>query len=116
MSPIDKVPARSFFAELLLPLKHANMRKNVRYLNCAPKDSYWEEVASRTGGLERLSAASCTGSALLESLGRYWLTRNDANLPKLLLYLIALRQEIVESRPVEEQKEPRLTEFVYPLF
>jgi len=49
-------------------------------------------------------------------LGRYWLTKNEGNLPKLLPYLIALRQEIVESRPVEEQKEPRRTEFVYPLF
>ena len=68
------------------------------------------------GGLKRLSAASSTGSALLELLGRYWLTKNEGNLPKLLPYLIALRQEIVESRPVEEQKEPRRTEFVYPLF
>jgi hypothetical protein len=117
MSQIDKVPAKSFFADLLLPLKHANTRRSVHYLSrTSPQPSYWQAVVSRTGGLEKLSAASSSGSALLQLLGRYWAAQNDGNLPKLLPYLDGLRREIVESHPVEEAQEPRLPEFVYPIF
>ena len=117
MSQIDKIRVRSFFADLLLPLKHANTRRNVHYLSRTPQQaSYWQPVISRTGGLQRLSAASSSGSALLELLGRYWVAQDDQNLPKLLPYLDDLRREIVESQPVEDAKEPRLPDFVYPIF
>lgn len=117
MSQIDGVPAKVFFADLLLPLKHANTRRNVLYLNRTAKaGSYWEPVVSRTGGLEKLTAASSGGSALLELLGRYWVKENDKNLPKLIPYLVELRRQIVESQPVQDNQEPRLTEFVYPIF
>jgi hypothetical protein len=117
MSQIDRVPAKFFFADLLLPLKYANTRRNVLYLSRTAKaGSYWEPVVSRTGGLEKLTAASSGGSVLLELLGQYWAKQNDKNLAKLLPYLVELRREIVESHAVEDNQEPRLSEFVYPLF
>lgn len=117
MSPIDRVPAKSFFADLLLPLKHANTRRNVHYLSRASQDpGNWQPVISRTGGLERLSEASSNSSALLELLGRYWVAQNDRDLPKLLPYLVALRSEIVEAASVQDAEVPRLPEFVYPIF
>ena len=117
MSQTDRVPAKFFFADLLLPLKHANTRRNVTYLNrTARAGSYWGTVVSRTGGLEKLTAASSGGSALLELLRQYWVKQNDKNLPKLIPYLVELRREIVESPPVQDNREPRLSEFVYPIF
>jgi hypothetical protein len=117
MSQIDGVPEKVFFADLLLPLKHANTRRNMLYLNRTAKGgSYWEPVVSRTGGLEKLTAASSGGSALLELLGQYWVKLNDKNLPKLIPYLVELRREIVESHPAKDDEEPRLSEFVYPIF
>jgi hypothetical protein len=117
MSQIDRVPARSFFADLLLPLKHANTRKNVHYFGrTAPPESCWQPVRSRTGGIEKLSATTSAGPSLLELLAQYWATQNDVNLPRLFPFLVALRQELVESHPPENEPEPRLTEFVYPLF
>ena len=117
MNSTERVSARSFVAELLLPLKRANMRNNIRYVNCdARKSTHWEPVVSRTGGMERLSLINNSGPALLASLEQYWRSNNDVNLPKLLPYLLALRQQIIETRPVESDKEPRLSEFVYPLF
>ena len=117
MNSTDQVPARSFVAELLLPLKRANMRKNIFYLNRdARKSSHWEPVVSRTGGMERLSLIKSSGPALLASLEQYWRRNNDVNLPKLLPYLLALRQQIIEMGVVKNEKEPRLSEFVYPLF
>jgi hypothetical protein len=104
-------------AELLLPLKRANMRKNIRYLNCdARKSTHWEPVVSRTGGMERLSLVNSSGPALLASLEQYWRRNNDMTLPKLSPYLLALRQQIIETVDVENEKGPRLSEFVYPLF
>jgi hypothetical protein len=117
MSQIDKVPAKCFFADLLLPLSYANARRNVCYLDRTAKSgSYWGPVVSRTGGLEKLTAESSSGPALLELLGQYWVKQNDRNLPKLLPYLVALRSEIVESHPDKANQEPRLSEFVYPIF
>ena len=117
MNSTERVPARSFVSELLLPLKRANMRKNILYLNCdARKSTHWEPVLSRTGGMERLSLINSSGPALLASLEQYWRKNNDVNLPKLLPYLLALRQQILETGEVENEKGPRLSEFVYPLF
>jgi hypothetical protein len=117
MSQTDPVPPEFFFAELLLPLRHAVARRNIHYLKLdrEPK-SYWRPVASRTGGLERLCAAECAGDELLARLGQYWAARGDAYLPKLLPYLIALRRDLVNARPVGVEHQPELDDFVYPLF
>src|SRR5215831_10634693 len=117
MNPIDKVPAKFFFAELLLPLKHANARKNIEYMRLSSSESStWEPVSSRTGGMERLSAWNCGGAALLNVLKEYWGSQNESNLSKLLPYLAALRQELLEQRPAEDQTEGHVPDFVYPLF
>jgi hypothetical protein len=117
MNQTDKLAAQIFFADLLLPLGRANIRKDVHYLNCdRSKASYWQPVVSRTGGMERLSAESSSGPALIELLGQYWREHNDANLPKLIPYLIELRSEIVGSRPPQEEEQPYLSDFVYPIF
>ena len=117
MNQTDRTELASFFADFLLPLRHSNARKNVHYLKLdRGAASYWQPVASRTGGLERLSADAATGPALLEALGRYWGGQGDANLPKLLLRLLALRCMLVEARTVENAAEPELTDFIYPLF
>jgi hypothetical protein len=114
---INRVPGRSFFADLLLPLKYANTRRNVHYFSrIAPQAACWQPVISRTGGLQKLSASSSRGLALLELLGEYWVSQKDSNLPKLLPYLVTLRRELVESLPAGDEQEPRLTEFVYPIF
>ena len=117
MSQIDRTQFASFFADFLLPLRHSNARKKVHYLKLDREAaSYWGPVASRTGGLERLSADAAAGSALLEALGRHWAEQGDAKLPKLLPHLLALRREIVETRTGGDSTEPELTDFIYPLF
>jgi hypothetical protein len=117
MSPIDKVPAKFFFAELLLPIKHANTRKGIRYLRVgSPGSSTWQAVSSRTGGMERLSASKCAATALLDSLNLYWANQKDSNLLKLLPYIVALRQELIDKPPAEDNAEGHVPDFVYPLF
>lgn len=117
MSPIDRMHAKCFFADLLLPLRNANLRKNVHYLaRTAPHTTCWSKVVSRTGGLEKLSASTSNASALFERLGQYWASQNEGNLTKLLPYLVTLRQEMTGSQPQSADQEPKLTEFVYPMF
>ena|SRR5579863_10346876 len=117
MRPTDWMRAKCFFADLLLPLRHANVRRGVHYLTrTAPKTTCWSKVVSRTGGLEKLSAATSNGSALLGRLGQYWASQNDGNLTKLLPYLVSFRQEMAESHPQSADLGPQLTEFVYPMF
>jgi hypothetical protein len=119
MSQIDHQPARSFFAELLTPLKRANARLSRTYLSRSPDPtSYWREVRSRTGGTARLSAATCDGAALLQSLAQYWGTQNDEQLPKLLPHLVELREAIIQPEPQSpvDLPEAELPEFVYVLF
>lgn len=117
MSATEGQKARAFFADLLLPLKRANMRRDVRYLNCVRSaDSYWGSIASRTGGVERLSNANCGGASLIGRLGRHWERQNDRDLPKLLPHLLALRQEIIGSPLADDEGETPEAEFVYPLF
>ncbi len=116
MHRTERVDARSFFADFLLPLKRANMRKNIQYLDrVRPRDSYWETTVSRTNGLEQLPTIR-GATSLLEVLGTYWEMQNDRNLSKLLPYLLALRVEISESLSADDERETPPVEFVYPLF
>ena len=117
MSRTERIPPEYFFGELLLPLRYATARESIHYLQRDREpDSYWRPVASRTGGLERLSAATCGGDELLERLGRYWSARGDTYLPKLVPYLIALRRDLVDSKSADIERRPELSDFVYPLF
>jgi hypothetical protein len=117
MSPIEKVPAKYFFAELLLPLKHANSRKNIHYMRLrSSESSTWEPVSSRTGGMEKVSASNCSATALLNSLSVHWGNQSESDLIKFLPYLMALREELMEQRPLKDETNGRVPDFVYPLF
>jgi len=117
MSQTDAVPPEFFFAELLLPLRHASARRNIHYLKLdCEAESYWSPVISRTGGLERLGAAECGGEAMLQRLGQYWVARGDVYLPKLVPYLMALRRDLLEAKPVGGEQRTELSDFVYPLY
>jgi hypothetical protein len=117
MSSTENQSAAIFFADLLLPLRHANLRRGVAYLDRGPRrESYWGEVASRTGGIERLSASACDAAALLGSLGNYWVRRNEPSMLQLLPYLEALRQELTGAARADHQATQQLEEFNYPLF
>jgi hypothetical protein len=109
--------AAIFFAELLLPLRLANLRRGVAYLDRGPRrESYWGEVLSRAGGLERHSHSACDAATLLASLGSYWARRNEPDLLQLLPHLEALRKELTGAARVDDQARQELTEFNYPLF
>jgi hypothetical protein len=111
----DRRAADIFFADLLLPLRQANIRRRVNYLDRGPpRQSYWSKVASRTGGMEELPAA-CDVRTLLDMLGSYWVRRNEATLLQLLPHLEALHQQLTGAAAKNPQPEPPLTEFMYPL-
>jgi hypothetical protein len=117
MSSIDNTSAAIFFAELLLPLRYTNLRRGIAYLYRGQRrQSYWGEVASRTGGMERLSSAGCDATALLSSLGGYWVLRHESNLLQLLPHLERLGQELAGTASTKDQAADQLTEFRYPLF
>jgi hypothetical protein len=117
MNPIEGHAAEVFFAELLLPLRRANLRRGVDYLDGLERGvSHWGRVVSRTGGIERLLGAACDPDHLLEQLGNYWRGRNEPHLEELLPYLRALRQSLLDSSPADPHSERAPTEFVYPLY
>jgi hypothetical protein len=116
MNRTERVDAKSFFADFLLPLKRANMQKNIQYLDhVRPRDSYWGKTVSRTNGLEQLSTIG-DATSLFEALGTFWEMQNDRNLCKLLPYLLVLRVEISGSISADDERETPPVEFVYPLF
>jgi hypothetical protein len=117
LSSTEGRAAAIFFAEFLLPLAQANSRKGVVYLDRGGGrlSSYWQAVATRTGGLERLSGQSCCPSALLRRLGDYWACREEPDLPQLLPHLEALRRELTDPAH-SEPPDYRLNDFVYPMF
>jgi hypothetical protein len=109
--------AAAFFAELLLPLRHANVRRGVAYLDRDPRrQGYWCDIASRTGGMERLSGAACDPAALLGRLGSYWGQRNEVDLLQLLPHLERLREELIGTVRGGDQAPQPVTDFIYPLF
>ena len=119
MSQTDNDPAALFYASMLLPLSHANLRRGVHYFSRGPDpacESYWEPPASRTGGSERLSATAQGADALLDALGRYWRSHNEQVLSRLLPGLEAVRQNLTQGRTADQEKEASVPDFVYPLY
>jgi hypothetical protein len=117
MNPTEKArfAAQIFFADLLLPLKRSNMRSNVNYLELTPcAETYWRACSSRNGGISK--ASEYTAPSLLENLGSYWATQPDRNLPRLIPFLAALREEVISCSPDKAGDESSPPEFVYPLF
>ena len=117
MNSIEHQLAAAFFADLLLPLRRANLRRGISYLDRASKPpSYWGAVVSRTGGMERLSRSACDASVLLGLLGSYWQRNREPDLPQLLPHLERLRRDLIDAGISNKPSEPEPTEFVYPLF
>jgi hypothetical protein len=108
--------ASIFFADVLLPLHYANLRRGVAYLDRnRQRASYWSDIASRTGGMQRLSDPSADFSSVLGLLGKYWEQRNESTLLRLLPLIATFRQDLI-AIPASDQDAQPLTEFVYPLF
>ena len=116
MNPTEPGSAAVFFADLILPLRFANVRRGVNYLDRGPRrPSYWGEVISRTGGMECFSGSTCEAAALLGLLGDYWRRQNEPSLRQLLPHLEALRENLTRVERTDKKDEQPLTEFVYPL-
>ena len=115
--PTENTRAAALFADLLLPLAHANRRRSIAYLDReARRQSYWSDVVSRTGGMERVAPSACDAGSILASLSDYWARTKEPSLPKLLPQLEELRQELAGTKPSKDQQEPPFSDFVYPLF
>jgi hypothetical protein len=121
MSLIDGGTPEAFFANLLLPLKRHNASRRVQYFAREPDqaaESYWQEIATRTGGLGNVRADS-DPAGLLDQLAEYWRASGDPALPRLLPYL---KQQLREALAAEAAaapaggKDPGLSDSVYPLF
>jgi hypothetical protein len=120
MSLIDGGTPEAFLANLLLPLKRHNAARAVRYFAREPEaaqETYWQEIATRTGGLGNVPA-NCDPAALLDQLADYWRATGDPALPRLLPYLKQLRDAITAEAagPPAAGKEAELSDSVYPLF
>ena len=113
--------AESFFAEWLLPLKHARLRRGQHYFQVVPDakaPTYWQPPESRSGGLQRCSLAEADASALLAALAPHWLAEGDADLAMLSDALESLRQHLTrEADAAPSSDKPRSPSYsAYPLF
>jgi hypothetical protein len=116
MSSTDK--AGAFYADYLLPLKHANQRRDLHYFTRGPDaaaSSYWEKPFARGNGLRRLGPGEQDGAALLRQLGDYWVEQKQAPLKRMLLALEEVRQATVEPANEADAQQSKLTDFIYPL-
>jgi hypothetical protein len=101
MSLIDGGTPEAFFANLLLPLKRHNASRRVQYFAREPDqaaETYWQEIATRTGGFGSVPADS-DPAGLLDQLAEYWRASGDPALPRLLPYLKQLR-EALAAKPL----------------
>ena len=119
MNPIDEPGPETFFADVLLPLRQARLRRGLEYFprgTDAQAASYWEPVATRTGGLRCHSMTDAEGSALLAALAEHWLGSGDADLASLLDEIEALRKRLHEAAPPETARASAPSYSAYPLF
>lgn len=120
MSLIDGATPEAFFANLLLPLKRHNASRGVPYFAREPDQatqSYWQGIATRTGGLGNVPA-NCDPAGLLNQLAEYWRTSGDPALPRLLPYLKQLREALAAEAAAAPAggKDAEVSDSVYPLF
>jgi hypothetical protein len=113
--------AGNFFAEWLLPLKHARLRRGQHYFHGAPDaqvPSYWQAPASRSGGLQHCPLQEADASALLAALVPHWLAEGDADLAMLAVALESLRQQLTQQADAASTEDrPRSPSYsAYPLF
>jgi hypothetical protein len=120
MSLIDGGTPEAFFANLLLPLKRHNAAGRAVYFAREPnaaQETYWQEIATRTGGIGSVPA-NCDAAALLDQLSEYWRANGDPALPRLLPYLKQLREALADEAAAApaDSKDSELSDSVYPLF
>ena len=119
MSLIESLTAEEFFANFVVPLKRLNARRGVRYFERAAdasRDSYWEDVSTRTGGLQQLPAGSGDAAALLDLLTAHWGATGDEALTRLAPHLKALQSALSEEPRPPAEEEAEVSDFVYPLY
>jgi hypothetical protein len=119
MKPIEPGTAGAaavFFAELLLPLRRAQMRRGSAYLDRGPpRASYWAPIASRTGGIESLTGSQCNFAGALTLLEQYWQEHQERDLLQLVAHLERLQAQL-QASPSTQDTAGAVPEFVYPLF
>ena len=116
MNPTDANPEAVFFADWLLPLSQANLRRRVAYLKREDDaESYWEPVVSRGDGLQHLTPNACRAPALLGALDQYWERTDATGLRRLTPELRKLTREMA-SGPSGKRDDGVVAEFVYPLY
>jgi hypothetical protein len=116
----DPTALEVFFADLLLPLHHSNVRRNVHYFALGPDDamaSYWAPPTSRAaGGMERLRIGEGDAAALLARLADYWTERGEPLLAQLQPDMEALLQNLFDSDDDPDDASATVPVTVYPLF
>jgi hypothetical protein len=113
MNSTEDQVAAAFFADVLLPLRYANLRGGTDYLDRGNRrSSYWSVVKSRTGGMQRLPA--CDVPSLLRLLGSYWQRGDAPILARMLPDLLELYRKL-NAVPGDDGAEPPVSDFVYPL-
>jgi hypothetical protein len=117
VSRIDSEAAAVFFAEYLLPLRMANVRARLNYLDQeGGRASYWAPIATRTGGSARVDPARTDVAALLDSLGDYWRQQGETRLPKLLPELVELHRRLAEAATQRNETSEPVIDYMYPMF
>ena len=119
MSLIESLTPQSFFANFIVPLKRLNARRRLHYFAAGPdlsRESYWEPIATRTGGFARLPAISGGASSLLDLLASYWEASGDEILIKLIPQLKVLQKALVEESPPSDDHQAKVSDFIYPLY
>lgn len=120
MSLIDDASPEAFHANLIVPLKRAVAARKRGYFACEPdpaQETYWQEVASRTGGLAAVPA-TCDAALLLDRLAEYWNVSGDPMLSRLLPHLKRLQQSIADDNAGSgtAHAAEKVPDSVYPLF
>ena len=119
MIPTDDPTPEALFADALMPLQQVRSRQGLRYFErsadpAAP--SYWQPVATRTGGLVRCALGEAEGAALLDALGAHWEATGEERLGALLPELEALRRALHEAAPPPSERTATVSYSAYPLF
>ncbi len=116
MNPTDANPEAVFFADWLLPLSQANLRRRVAYLKReGDAESFWEPVVSRGGGVQRLAPDARDVPALLSALDQYWERADTTGLRRLTPELRKLTRAMAKAASVPRD-DGVVAEFVYPLY
>jgi hypothetical protein len=117
--PIDDPTPEALFADALMPLQQVRDRRGLHYFARsadAAEASYWQPVATRTGGMARCALGESDGAALLEALGAHWEATGEAQLGSLLPELEAMRRTLHEAAPAASERSSTVSYSAYPLF